>query len=239
MFDASKMLSDPVISYKENGFAVVKVYPDEHVRILDKFSKTWVRNLLGDWTANEGQSNSLDSYHIWSKDFPEDHRDVFKALNRYQYPDKTLEKILINDKIKSFLSDIGLDRYRYWDDGWGWIGFRFIRPGAGDGYPFTRKAWGVSEDVVSCWVPIIGHSPKETLTLLPGSHMKEFEHIADTGKFAKNEYRLANPPNAQELCNPDLKKGEIIFYHPKTIHSEDILDGNKTRLSLEFRFKPY
>ena len=239
MFDASTLPSDPVVSYHEYGFAVVKVYTDEQAKILDDFAKKWINDLLTDWFTDEKQPNSLESYHIWSRGLPEAHRDVFKALNRYRYPDQALESVLINDRLKSFLSAIGLNQYKYWDDGWGWIGFRFIRPGASDGYPFTRKAWGVSEDVVSCWVPIIGHSSKETLTIVPGSHKKQYENCPDTGKFSKNEYRLATPPQDNELYNPTLQTGEIIFYHPETIHSEDVLDSDKTRLSLEFRFKPY
>jgi hypothetical protein len=141
--------------------------------------------------------------------------------------------------VKEFLQEIGLDRYELWDEGLGWLGFRFIRPGAGDGYPFSRKAWGVAKEVISCWIPIIGYDRRHTLTLVPGSHRKNYERYLPEGqKFAQGEYRLARIPPAFDRYNPGLKRGEVVFYHPKTLHSEDVLAGRITRLNLEFRINP-
>ncbi len=109
----------------------------------------------------------------------------------------------------------------------------------GDGYPLSRKEWGIATNVVSCWVPIIGYSPNETLALVPGSHLKDYEKRLPTdGKFRKGEYRLSEEYNNLELYRPKLERGEVIIYHPKTLHSEDVVASNITRLNLEFRIDP-
>ena len=154
-------------------------------------------------------------------------------------PDIAVEKALLNDKLKGFLGQVGLAQYKIWDEGLGWLAFRFIRPGAGDGYPLSRKEWGIAKNVVSCWVPIIGYSPSETLTLVPGSHLKDYEkYLPADDKFCKGEYRLANTYTDLELYRPRLERGEVVIYHPKTLHSEDVIDSDITRLNLEFRIDP-
>lgn len=239
MVNKARFPSDPVEMYNRDGFAVLKAFNESQVRILERFAKDWIYRLLAEWTSGKEESFPLETYHIWSKSLMIDHGNVFRARNRYLYPDKSVEKALLNDEFKSFLDRIGLKQHEIWDDGWGWLGFRFIRPGAEDGYPLSRKAWGIARNVVSCWVPIIGYSPSETLTLVPGSHLKEYEKYLPTDdKFTKNEYRLANIPPDLERHNPNLERGEVIIYHPKTLHSENVVGSSVTRLNLEFRFKP-
>ena len=74
---------------------------------------------------------------------------------------------------------------------------------------------------------------------MPGSHLKEYEnYLPQDGKFTKNEYRLSKKYTDIEVFNPTLSQGEVIFYHPKTLHSEDVVNSNITRLNLEFRVMP-
>jgi hypothetical protein len=87
--------------------------------------------------------------------------------------DSEIEKVLLNNKVKGFLYKIGLQRYEIWDEGLGWLAFRFIRPGVGDGYPLSRKAWGPAKNVVSCWVPIIGYEPMKNISHLMVNLLKE------------------------------------------------------------------
>lgn len=226
-----------VDTYNRQGFAIIKFYNEQEYGILDRLAKGWIYRLLSEWTKGKEESLLLDKYHIWSKTEGVKHEQSFAAKNRYLYPDAELEKILINDKIKNFLRDIGMANYKLWDDGWGWLGFRFIRPGAGDGYPFSCKDWGMAKGAVSVWLPIIGFSPKETLNLVPCSHLKEYKrYLPANNKFAKSEYRLLNNDDARDVFNPQLNKGEAIIYHQRMLHSEDVRDSNITRLNLEFRF---
>ena len=235
----SKDFSDQVQMYRENGFAIARVFTQDEVEQLEEFSRAWIYRLLSKWTDGQAEKYPLETYHIWSKSLKVDHGEIFRAKNRYAYPDEHIEQILANDRIKDFLAGIGIARFEKWDDGIGWLGFRFIRPGAGDGYPFTCKAWGVAKHVISIWIPVIGYSSKETLTMLPGSHLREYKkYLPENQKFRKDEYRLAQAPKETEVYQPNLEKGQVLFYHPRLIHSEDVRSGDVTRLNLEMRFNP-
>ena len=230
--------SDPVQTYRQHGFGVLRLFDAQQVCVLERFAREWVYGLFATWTAGKEHLLPLEEYHRWSGALGIPHDELLRATNRHRCPDPQVERVLINERLKRFLRDIGLEPYGIWNEGLGWLGFRLIRPGAGDGYPFTRKAWGIAKRVVSCWVPIIGYNPSETLTLVPGSHLKEYEaHLPAQSKFVK-EYRLARIPEEFERYNPSLKRGEAIIFHPLTLHSEEVLDSQITRLSLEFRLNP-
>jgi len=234
-----KLRPDPAEAYHRNGFAVLRAFDEKQVHVLEQFSKDWLYTLLEEWTKNRRADFPLEYYHLWSKEFRLDHARIFRAENRHTNPGLKIKDLLLNPLVRNFLEEIGVDRYEIWNQGLGWLGFRFLRPGAGDGYSFSRKAWGPAKEVVSCWIPIIGHDPEHTLTILPGSHRREYEKYLPTqGKFAKDEYRLKERPPESECYHPGLERGEVIWYHPGTIHSEDIPRGSHTRLSLEFRIHP-
>jgi len=176
---------------------------------------------------------------VWSKSLPIAHRDILDASHRHIVPEARIKTILINDKINNFFQKLGIKKFDIWNEGLGWLAFRLIRPGMRDGYPFSRKAWGPASNVISAWVPIIGHSPRETLTVVPNSHLKEYKKYLPLGdKFMKNEYRLLMKSIDLDCYSPRLKKGEIILYHPKMLHTEDVISSDVTRLNLEFRLNP-
>ena len=56
-------------------------------------------------------------------------------------------------------------------------------------------------------------------------------------KFEKKEFRLLQSPPINDVLRPNLTKGEIIFFHQKLQHSENVINGNNTRINLEFRLK--
>jgi len=237
--DTAQSAASAVDMYHRDGFAVVKIFDENQVRLLEKFARGWIYRLLAEWTAGKEDSLPLETYHIWSKALSVDHGKIFRAQNRHTSPDAEVTDALICSRLKDFLSQVGLIKYRIWDEGLGWLAFRFIRPGAGDGYPMSRKAWGIATNVVSCWVPIIGYSPNETLTLVPGSHLREYErYLPGDGKFRRDEFRLSKKHDNLESYRPGLERGEVIIYHPKTLHSEDVAASDVTRLNLEFRIDP-
>lgn len=235
---SSLFLASTVEVYHETGFVVLKLFDESQVGMLEKFARDWVYRLLAPWTADREHQFPLKTYHIWSQSLSIDHGSIFCAQNRHTCPRTEVEKTLINGRLKSFLHQIGLEQYRIWDEGLGWLAFRFIRPGAGDGYPLSRKEWGVARNVVSCWVPVIGYSPRETLTLVPGSHLREYEKCLPTDdKFCRGEYRLSPIYADLELYRPQLERGEVVIYHPRMLHSEDVAASEVTRLNLEFRIE--
>lgn len=240
MFDANLNISDPVKAYKQNGFTIIKIFTEKQVCELEQFAINWINRLLYQNNADNVNKLPLGKYHLWYSDQGINHESIFCAKNRHICPEESINKILLSNKILiDFLCKIGIIQYNIWDEGLGWLGFRFIRPGFNDGYPFSRKEWGIAKNVVSCWVPIIGYSPKETLTLVPGSHLKEFnKYLPEDNKFRKDEFRLVDAPKREDLFNPQLERGEIILYHPRLLHSENVMNSDLTRLSLEYRIDP-
>lgn len=240
MFDTDRNFNDPVEAYKKNGFTVIRIFSEEQVCELEQYTISWIYRLLCQGNADKVTKLPLEKYHLWFHTQKINHEGIFCAKNRHTCPEDSIKEILLNNKILIiFLQKIGIVQYKIWDEGLGWLGFRFIRPGFNDGYPFTRKEWGIAKNVVSCWVPIIGYSPQETPTLIPGSHLKEYEKYLPTdNKFRKDEYRLVNSPHMEDLFNPQLERGEIIIYHPRLLHSENVMNSDLTRLSLEYRIDP-
>lgn len=224
--------------YTRDGFVVVPMHTPREQRVLEHFTKSWINRLLIDYVLDGEKDMPLERYHNWSRELPEDHRNVFRALNRYAYPPADVMNSLVNDRMKSWLTALGVKKYKIWDDGWGNVGFRFVRPGVGDGYPLCAKDWGIAKRVVSFWIPIIGHSFRETLTLVPGSHLKDFPKSVAQDKFAKGEPRFSGDIAALELIKPNINKGDVICYSSKTLHSEEVTSSDITRLNLEIRFQP-
>lgn len=228
--------SNPVKTYNQLGFAIVNVFNESEYETIKNYAKEWVYSLLK-LRIQHRDEFPLSKYHKWGDQLKVDHSEIFQAKNRFIFPPKYIKKIIINDKIQSFLHAIGLDHFEVWDDGKGWFGFRYIRPGRNDGYPLSRKEWGPAKKVISCWIPIIGFDPNETLTLVPGSHLKEYEkYLPNNNKFTPEEFRFKGDIKCLKRYNPKLQKGEVVFFNPKTLHSEDVEKSSITRLNLEVRF---
>ena len=226
-------------SYGSQGFTVFSPYTIEEVAVLQEYSRLWLYNLFAPAVPRDENKYPLERYHVWKEEAGIPHGDIFKAANRHRNPPLNITKILLNDRVKEKLVELGIYPFTLWDEGLGWLAFRFIRPGCGDGYPWSRKEWGPAKTVVSAWIPVIGFSENETLNLIPGSHIREYEkYLPSEGKFRKDEYRLVNSPSESEMWRPSLSPGEIILYHPRLIHSEDVEHSSITRLSLEFRILP-
>jgi len=225
--------------FKTNGFAILDLYSPKDVNKISEFAKNWLYQLLEPWVLGERDKYPLEIYHLWWSKLGVEHSSIFKAANRHRVPDTSLRETLISQKLKSFFAEIGLDKFELWDEGLGSLAFRFVRPGVGDGYPMSCKAWGPAKDVFSLWIPVIGRSSNETLQVVPGSHLKDYKkHLPTHTKFTKDEYRLDEPIEESALQRPALKEGEIIIYDPRLLHSEDVQSSNVTRFNLELRIKP-
>lgn len=231
-------VNSTVSNYQDNGFTTLRTMNTDQQKKVEMFGKNWIYTLLKPWIGEDTSKYPIEQYHVWSRDLPADHRSAFRALNRYLYPDSELESCVVTPELTSFLLAIGVRKYRNWDDGWGYLGFRLIRPGAGDGYPFTAKQWGSAKGVVSFWIPVVGRSNRETLAIVPCSHLQEYPMSFETGKFAKDEPKFAGDSSKLTVFRPTLGSGEVIAYSSRTLHSEDVTDSNITRLNLEIRFQP-
>ena len=231
-----------VSQYERDGFAVLRVFTDEQVTLIEKFARDWLRRLIREATPSGSSVDHLplETYHEWWQKEGINHSSLFRAANRYAVPEGALKEALLNDRIWRFLGRVHKGKLENWaDPGLGWLGFRFVRPGMNDGYPTSCKAWGAASRVISCWLPVNGLSSNETIALVPGSHRKEYErYLPENQKFTAGEYRLANAPADLTYVRPELKRGDIIFFHPRTLHTEDVVKSPITRLNLEYRFNP-
>jgi hypothetical protein len=223
-------------SYNSFGFAIVKLYEEKAVKQIQAFAKNWIYGLLSQWVKGKEGKYPLRDYNRWSERLGVDHDNILIAKNRHIIPEDSIKKILINDRLKEFLAGIGVYQCELWDEGLGWLAFRFIRPGKNDGYPWSKKSWGPAKNVISIWIPIIGHSSDRTLRMIPGSHKKKHcKYLPKQSKFRKDEYRLLGSVKESNIFSPDLKAGEMIFYHPELLHSENVTRSESTRLNFEFR----
>lgn len=226
--------------YNDDGYVIANFFNKEEYNLIYNFAVKWFYKICKIQTKDY-KKFPIKKYHIWSNKIGLNHSEICSAKNRYLYPPIKIQKIIKNNKkIKKFLKNVGVPKFKMWDDGWGWIGFRIIRPKKNDGYPLSQKNWGIAKDVVSCWFPIVGKNKSDTLTLVPKSNKKNYEfYLPKNSKFTKGEYRLKQKyKNKIRTYNPKIKDHKVIIYSPKTLHSESNPKIKETRFNLEFRFKP-
>lgn len=236
----NKSIDQALAEYESNGYVVLNVFSASEYKIIKSFAEKWVKSVIksGGGGNPEIDKAPLQDYHRWWKQLGVVHDGLFAAKNRYIDPPDNLKAVLINNRISEFVKKLTKDTNLWADPGLGWFGFRMIRPGHGDGYPTSCKNWGAAAGVISVWLPIIGFSDNETLALVKGSHKKEYaKYLPEGSKFTAGEFRLAPSEDKMIYTRPSLKEGEIILYHPGTLHTEDVFDSKITRINLEYRFK--
>lgn len=232
-------MSEKIWNFTRDGFEIFPLLSEEEYSIIKKFTLSVLGDLFNQYTEIKVGPHELLNYHIWGKKSEIPHKEMLRAKNRHLAAEKAIENILLNAKLDAFLTQINIKRFKIWDEGLGWLAFRLIRPGPGDGYPFSCKNWGPAKDVLSLWIPILGFSQNVMINLIPGSHMKEYpNYLPAETHFTKDEYRLNYTPLPQECIRPKMNPGECLIFHPKTLHAEEVENGDETRINLEFRIVP-
>jgi len=226
-------------SYNARGFEIFDYVSQTSYEQLKAFSVEWICNLFTAKGLELNDEHSIEAYHLNQESNDNIHCEALRAKNRHQIPPNQIRDILINSNLTDCLHRLGIIDYRLWDEGLGWLAFRLIRPGFNDGYPFSKKDWGPGKGTISVWMPILGFDPNQIIAFIPGSNMKEYEKfLPESSKFTPDEFRLKDSISEFDIYRPLLCPGQAIIFSPKTIHTEDIKKGNKTRLSLEFRIIP-
>lgn len=226
-------------SFERDGFVVLSVFSESEFEIVRAYTLDWVWRVIG-VGVDISRKLELSSYHQWWAEENIEHGALMSAANRYLAPPAKIKDILINSSLCSFLGRYG-DPSALWEDpGLDWLGFRFVRPGLGDGYPLSKKNWGAAAGVISVWAPIIGFGDQgESLGVVPESHLVDYpSYLPVDSKFTKNELRL-QPSVEVQVVRPVLCPGDVLVYHPNLLHTEDVAESNITRLNLEYRFRPY
>lgn len=220
-----------------DGFVAAPLYNPAEVAIIRGYALDWVGGLMREAYGGAALPGPIEDYHRWQTAAAIDHGAMLRAPKRHCVPPSPVAEALLNQRLWQLLGALAPDRaLSIWDEGLGWLGFRLIRPGVGDGYPWSCKAWGPAKSVLSVWIPVIGGSARETLALWPGSHRLELDSfLPEDSKFTKDERRLRGEPPAEAVRRPDLTPGQAVVFGPQTIHSEDVTDSTLTRLNLELR----
>ena len=224
-------------SFETNGIAQTKLYSFDEILQLRKFLHNWISNNFIKQGVNLALPKRLSSYHKWSALNKIPHDKLFSAPQRFTNPPELISDILLNNRVKQVFFALNLRNPRIIDEGMGWLGYRIIRPGMNDGYPMSAKNWGASKGAFSFWIPLFGFGSKYSLHYVSSSHKREFRSFLPTdGKFTKDEFRL-DPSEIVKIKSKYVRPGNALFFHPKTLHTEDVKIGRKTRLNLEFRFQ--
>jgi hypothetical protein len=225
--------------FSKDGFEIFPFLSDREFSIVQHFAIEKLNSLFLQYTNRPVSAKDIVTYHLWGKEKEIPHKELFKAKNRHMQGTREIRELLIESKLKSLLSHLGIDQFKIWDEGLGWLAFRLIRPGPGDGYPFSCKNWGPAKNVLSAWMPILGFSQDVMIHLIPGSHLKDYpKYLPKETHFTKDEYRLDLHPDKEECIRPKMRPGEILLFHPKTLHAEEVEKGFETRFNLEFRLEP-
>lgn len=223
--------------YETDGIAQLRLLTGPEFQEVKAFTREWIAGVIrshGDFSP----PNDLGRYHTWQQHVGFPHSSAFIAPARFTTPPKRISQILLDKRSRAALKQIGLDKWEPMDEGMGWLGYRIIRPGAGDGYPLSRKNWGASKNVISFWVPMFGFGKEYALKYVPASHLKEYKSYLPTdSKFTKDELRLS-PDEHVELASQHVAPGNALIYSPNTLHTENVPEGSMTRINLEFRAVP-
>jgi hypothetical protein len=226
-------------SFSQNGFEIFSFLDPQAFALLKNYALKNLKDLFEKYAGRSVSEEEIQSYHTWGKAAQVPHGEMLRAKNRHLQVPPEIKSLLINRSLTEFLARQGIHNFRLWDEGLGWLAFRLIRPGPGDGYPFSCKNWGPAKQVFSMWIPILGFSEELMIHLVPGSHLKEYpKYLPKDTHFTKDEFRLDRPIAPGESMRPKMHPGEALLFHPKTLHAEEIEKGDETRFNLEFRIEP-
>jgi len=222
--------------FQKDGIVTAKIYSAFEILRLRKFVHSWISQNFVNQGIDKDLPNNLSLYHSWAKKNDIPHERLFSAPNRFCIPPKEIESIILKPDLFNFFKNLNLKKPDLIDEGMGWLGYRIIRPNMNDGYPTSRKDWGASKGAFSIWLPLFTFSAAHSLKYVKGSHNREYRsYLPDDGKFTKDELRLS-PSEKINISSKNIFPGNLLFYSPRTLHSENVTKGRKTRVNLEFRF---
>ena len=230
-------MSDFNKRFQEIGIAQANLYSYQEILKLRHFTYAWISSNFAFQNVHEKIPRKLSKYHVWASKKNIQHGELFSAPFRFTSPPKSIQNLILNGKVYDIFKTLKLRNPHIIDEGMGWLGYRIIRPGMNDGYPMSAKNWGASKGAYSFWVPLFGFGSKYSLHYVSSSQKREFKSFLPTdGKFTKDEFRL-DPSEIVHIESEYVRPGNALFFHPRTLHTEDVKTGRKTRINLEFRFQ--
>lgn len=230
--------------YLSKGFLKARLFTKNEFQKIENFTLLYVSKLINKYHNNSSlkSKNLIKNYHkLKINSFK--HSRIFRAENRHLKMSIDLKRILLKKKnIKLFRklikAEYNKNSYNLWDEKYGNLAFRIVRPFSEDGYPFTKKEWGPAGKVISIWIPLIGMNKNNTIKFVTDSIRKDYKKfLPKKTKFIKNEFRLGEKISNKKIKSLQYTKGDVFIFSSKLLHSEDNNTSKLTRLNLEFRIK--
>ena len=218
--------------FDANGYGVINVNTDfENIR---EYTRSWIKDLLG-------EKCSVDPTNLHKEIFSDsDYSRSLSQTNRHRDEKDFIYEIIKKYDVLDFLQIKFKKKWTIWDEGFGSLGLRVIRPLSNDGYLWSCKAWGPAKNVFSFSIMQFVNCPFSTISVIPRSHLlqnlpskKEFSiHCKDEERLDTKLFDISNN------LRPAINSGDMLITHPNTIHTEKNFSKISTRISLEFRILP-
>lgn len=225
--------------FDRDGFVLLKnIFTAAEAAALQLYTQLLIELNLKRATSSAVRGFRPEKYHEL---IDVDHNMVASSTYRYFIPPRDICDIIEKHSLNDFLCKISCSEklQRWQDPGYGWLGYRIVRPNCNDGYPPSCKNWGAASGVFSLWLPMFGCTKSSTIRFLPASHKNSYNtYLPENSHFTQGELRLADNIPIEAYVRPQCNPGDALVYHPRTIHSEDSFDNEFTRVNLEYRYMP-
>ena len=218
-------------NFDKYGFSVLN--PLINLEFIEDYAKEWIYKLLG-----EEASSNPTNLHLFLQNI-DNYSEKLSQRNRHRSDNSFIRKILNSYILTDFLNEKLRKDWDIWDEGFGSLGIRIVRPFSNDGYLWSCKSWGPAKNVISFSLLVFANCQKSTTSVIPFSHkLKDLPTTKEDSIHCKDELRLDTKLfNTDNKTNPLTKSGEILVSHPNLIHTEKNFSEISTRISLEFRLK--
>ena len=245
------MIKKKLNQFINKGFCIINLYnKNEHKYLLSKIIKKINKNIPA--KSKKLSAKNLKFYHSFQD--KEVHDKVIKNTQRYISLDKKLIRPIINNKLIQKISNHHWGHAKFSIK---WVGslkkpmklnttgFRVARPeklsskdvgGEHLDLHYGGKKNTNQKKLFTIWCPIVGMSKNYTLRISPGSH--KFKHpLSSISKQKKYISMVLNKNYVKrfKFIRPNLKAGQVIFFHPNLIHGSSKNFGSKTRVSIDLR----
>ncbi len=218
--------------FDKDGLTIVNLFTKPEIEQIKKDLSKYICSKLGMNKVEE-----IEKYHKWYDKAIDGRKTALSAKNRH-FKNGRWQEIDIVERVRTeVINNRVCKNIEVWDEGYGQIAYRLIRPGFNDGYPASRKSWGPGGKLISATIPIIGFTEYESQSFIIGSHRKNYRsYLPSDPKFCSEERRLVNP-EIYKYTQVKPNVGDVIIFHWDTIHTEQIIGRDTTRLALEVRYK--
>ena len=88
---------------------------------------------------------------------------------RHRDKKSIIHKILNEYNVISFIDKSWSNKWDIWDEGFGSLGIRIVRPNSNDGYSWSCKSWGPAKNVLSFSLVQFIECPNSATSVIPNS----------------------------------------------------------------------